>query len=96
MYRLFLLLTLNIYDFILHILLVTALVWNNANLAGEMCRINYKFFGVNIWNISVHLILRERVLRGGMVGGFGGLEKKFCCRNANKTKVGFDLVIWGF
>ena len=31
-----------------------------------------------------------------MVGGFGGLENNFCCRNANKTKVGFDLVIWGF
>ena len=26
----------------------------------------------------------------------GGLEKNFCCGNANKTKVGFDLVIWGF
>ena len=72
-------------------------MWKNIVLILQGVWSNGKLYTV-IWEGKHGCDLVRFLIREGFVGGFGGMEKIFCFRNANRKILnvcGIHLVCWG-
>ena len=72
-------------------------MWKNIVLILQGVWSNGKLYTV-IWEGKHGCDLVRFLIREGFVGGFGGTEKIFCFRNANRKILnvyGIHLVCWG-